>query len=260
MFATSKNEDYYCVCMGAGMGLAFAGDLADICFLDLVERQLLLTQSVRAQCNLVCYYRFMDDGFFTTDCSRDKLLEFSGVLKRKAGCLKINFEAISSVEMPVLDVERWDCTGILDHRLFSKTTSQWTPLLPSSFHNPSIHRSWPLPQIERIRKKHSGRTMADIEIDAFKDKCQHATGIVFPTATGPKPVKKVGGLPRLALPFRAEWFEARLSSMAATAWHESGLKDFGETEEFLGLQISWMLPNKHLTDRIWTTHGGVRGR
>ena len=30
--ATSENEDYYRVCMGAGMGLAFAGDLADICF------------------------------------------------------------------------------------------------------------------------------------------------------------------------------------------------------------------------------------
>ena len=102
--------------------------------------------------------------------------------------------------------------------------------------------------------------MADIAIEAFKDKYQHATGIVFPTATGPKPVKKVAGLPRLALPFRAEWFEARLPSMAATAWHESGLKDLDETEEFLGLQISWMLPNKHLIDRIRTTHGGVRGR
>ena len=85
MFATSKNEDYYCVCMGAGMGLAFAGDLADICFLDLVERQWLLTESVRAQYNLVCYYRFKDDGFFITDCSKDKLLEFSDLLKRKLG-------------------------------------------------------------------------------------------------------------------------------------------------------------------------------
>ena len=265
--ATAGDKTFYRVCTGAGMGLTFAGDLADTTFLDLVEQSWLLTDAVRTHYNLVCYYRFKDDGFFVINCSRKKRLEFANKLRQKAGCFKVKFEAVSNEEMAVLDVEfykgcRWHHSGILDHRLFSKTTSQWTPLQPSSFHNPSIHKSWPLAQIERIRKKHSNNAEAKLAIQAFKDRYEHATGVTFPSVTTPAPRtnENTGCLPRFTLPFRAEWLEAGIRSIAESAWYESGVTKHAANPEFPGLQVSWMLSQHHLLDQIRKMNGGARGR
>ena len=52
-----------------------------------------------------------------------------------------------------LDVTLFWSAGRLEYRPFIKPTSQKIPLSPNSWHAPSVHGSWPIAEILRLRKR-----------------------------------------------------------------------------------------------------------
>ena len=176
---------------GAGMGLCCAGDLADLAFYKMVEQTWVQSHTTCDDFQIICYFRFRDDGIYILNCPRSKRLEFAHSLT----CFKVQYEASGFDSITMLDVEffrghQWHSTGVLDHRLFRKETSQWSPLLPSSFQNPVIHRSVLKAQLERIQRKHSKSAAAARDVKCFQSNNLACTGLSVNLLSSP-PCKKL---------------------------------------------------------------------
>ena len=255
--------EWFKVLCGAGMGLSCAGDLADLTFHSMVEKSWLLLSATWTNFNIVAYFRFRDDGLYILDCDRTKRLEFASLLKRHAGCFKVQFEVASFDSINMLDVEffrgeRWQCTGVLDHKLFRKESSQWTPLLPASFHNPAIHIAWPRAQLQRIRRRHSNEASAARDQMDFCNRYLQHTGSSVDLFPRTPRIKLPVLLPRLVLPFRVEWQAVRFLGLARSCWQELG-NEWDSNSQLL--QVSWRLSNRHLLDLIRSfMYGGAWGR
>ena len=145
-------EQAWKVRQGAGMGLSCAGEMSDAAFYFLAEEHLAMDPEICAKYNVFFYSRFKDDALYIVDSRRELHLQFMEQLKAKAGVYGIDFESISYETVDMLDValfkgRKWRLTG-LDHSLYVIPSSQWRPLLCSSYHAPAVHLAWPVGMVK----------------------------------------------------------------------------------------------------------------
>ena len=119
---------------------------------SLRSTSLWIQKSVR---NTTSFFhsRFKDDALYIVDSRRELHLQFMEQLKAKAGVYGIDFESISYETVDMLDValfkgRKWRLTGRLDHSPYVIPSSQWRPLLCSSYHAPAVHLAWPVGMVK----------------------------------------------------------------------------------------------------------------
>ena len=147
----------YEVTRGAGMGLNYAGELADLALCILCE-PCALTMHPRAfrSRSLMYYRRFKDDVLVIFDESAT----WKGWLKtliRNALPYVIKAEAVSSTSLSFLDVTVHLHNDASSSRIstapYSKPSASKIPLAVDSGHAPNVHFAWPRSEIKRIRRQ-----------------------------------------------------------------------------------------------------------
>ena len=111
------------VLIGSGMGLAFAGELSDMC-IHMIEKDWLLSLVVRRRFGIRFYHRFKDDLIFAIDAPSSQRLEFFRLLKSRSSffALDVGMAVHCGSSTPFcnfLDLtlgfgERWTQHGELD--------------------------------------------------------------------------------------------------------------------------------------------------
>ena len=143
---------WYRVTTGAGMGLNYAGEVADLVLYWIMERNM--------QSPLVMYYaRFKDDiiTFLRHDAENRQHVKWLTALIRKARPYVLKLEKLSSNQLQMLDVTVNIHRGT-HHTSFSvqpyrTRTSARILLGTDSAHDPSIHLSWPIAELKRTRSQ-----------------------------------------------------------------------------------------------------------
>ena len=133
---------------GSGMGLECSGDVNDVCFYELAEKDFVLKPEIIEKYCLEFYARFRDDIVVIIAGDAQPRLDFVHELKRHSRFYKLKVESISKTSCIMLDLvlskgKRFDKFGVFDVGIHTKPSSQGTPLCNKSWHLPSIHRSWP---------------------------------------------------------------------------------------------------------------------
>ena len=136
------------VTLGSGMGLSCSGEVSDVAFWWMVERNFIDHPQNRKNFFVELYARFKDDIFLCLGGPKERQLKFVNALKMRARFFKLNVESVSAVSCKMLDLEvykgaGWKFRGSLDFRVHRKETSQWIPLSRSSDHPSHIHDAWP---------------------------------------------------------------------------------------------------------------------
>ena len=107
---------------------------------------------------IVLNARYMDDGIIFFDGLSRLYLDFFWEIRKRADFFKVVADPIPSDHVAMLDVRfyrgsAFRTSGILDYIIHYKTTNIWTPLLPSSDHQRSVHSSWPKAMIQRVASR-----------------------------------------------------------------------------------------------------------
>ena len=233
-----------------------------------LQKRILQQTQIQARYGILFYARFKDDWIIIATCNRQDLVDFTAKFKQKSAPFQLKFE-VHRETTTMMDVtlekgQGWRKTGRLDYKLYTKPSSQWQPLLSSSFHHPSVHLAWPTGQLCRIRRRCSEQQTANREVRRFCEQYHRHTGLFVQEETRAKTmeVKPSPMLPRLILPYRTAWDCSRISHICRRVWQKCGMETF--TGEKADLQICWQLPNKHLLQQIrqknlQNVHGGERG-
>ncbi len=207
--------------LGSGMGMRHSGAVADAAFYDLVERDLLSSES-RQQHGISVFARFRDDIFVVlSDISLCP--QFDKALVSLARPLYVvQKESYSLVGCCMLDlrITKTVCTDGV-HRLrwmpYIKPTARHVPLTRSSCHSAKCHGSWPLAEISRMYSRsfndRSFRMFKQIKIDRFShfflrpdvlQSCERwLPKLPFCLGLADPPVKP--RVIRLVLPFSVRW-------------------------------------------------------
>ena len=133
---------------GAGIGLMHAGDVADACFLALVELDLMAADSY-SEAGILDWFRFRDDMLFMAT-SGPGFRSLYNTMEEKAEFFQLKIEDISTVRIKFLDLEicRSDTRILtlpspkdpgLSRRLSRKSAHPW-----------SVHVCWPRMMIGRV--------------------------------------------------------------------------------------------------------------
>ena len=251
----NHNNAAWRVMVGSGMGIVCSGEVSDAAFLKMAEIGFILDPSTRTKYSILHYSRFKDDGLIILGGSSASRLEFMREFKRRSRFFKIVVESISETCATMLDVslfkgKRWKFTGILDHTIHYKDTSQWLPLSAQSAHPNNVHSSWPRMQWKRIGRRCSSAIAGAKHQDAFAQKLKKS-GIIINFSCGhlDRPYHsnhKKPGCSRIILPFRLQWSFARLSTVISRtdARHRPILSspDFPVASTV----VSWKLGGTHL--------------
>ena len=206
---------------GAGMGLLCAGEISDAALYFLAEEHFAMDPEICAKYNIVFYSRFKDDGLYIVDSPRELHLQFVEQFKAKAGVYGIDFESISYETADMLDVtvfkgKKWRLTGRLDHSLYVKPSSQWRPLLCSSYHAPAVHLAWPVGMVKRFSRRFSNPHESYAAVLKFCSSLRASSGIDLNSILEERrrepssPSPGIFSLPRLVLPYRREWMWSRV--------------------------------------------------
>ena len=94
------------------------------------------------------YARFRDDIFVVIGGDARNRIDFGHAFKRHSSYFKLKIESISDNTAVMLDLQlskgkRFRHSGLLGIAIHTKATSQGVPLCHTSWHQPSIHTSWP---------------------------------------------------------------------------------------------------------------------
>ena len=150
-FVQISEEDLeaFMVVIGSGMGVECSGDTSDISFYELAEKTFVLQPEFQRKYHVEFYARFRDDIIVVLGGDSQNRVEFAQVFKTYSKYFKLKIESISMTSAVMLDLtlykgKRFAASQVLDVAMFSKATAQGVPLCHSSWHQPSIHMSWPL--------------------------------------------------------------------------------------------------------------------
>ena len=144
----------YKVILGAGMGIAYAGDLCDATFWFLAERQFADNKNVLDKFSIYAYFRFRDDILIIaggTSVSRQRFLR---ILRQKASFWVLKIESVSSDGCSFLDLaisRSISDSQKLQVGIFTKPTELHRPLCISSYHPCNVHIAWPRGMSYRAR-------------------------------------------------------------------------------------------------------------
>jgi len=235
------------------MGLISSGDVSDASLLHRLEVPCTLDQSTRDRFQLKFYARFKDDIFMVVGGSRENATDLFSLMRKHSGVFKLKCDEVSKVKVCMLDIALFkgssNVPAPLKHCIHLKPSSHWRPLSMESMHPPSVHRSWPIAQMVRIRSLCSSKSMRAQHLESFlyrlkeAGSCWYACKSRTPTNRVDKrshrylvlpfsfPLKSVAGLLTRSLEeVRAKW-----------VCHDSNLPI---------TRIAWSLGAKHLITRL----------
>ncbi len=250
------NDVCWKVRKGSGMGVSCAGDLSNVSFWELAERDTLVDETFRGQHGIVFYARYADDLMIVTDGS--SLLDCWDLVKLKSEFFSLKVESVSSAEVRMLDVlffkgRRFASQGRLDYIAAVKATSVAAPLLPSSCHHPAIHWAWPRGQVTRVVRLSSSRDLADEALAPYHHTwARHgvllageATRLSIPHVRTFRFI-----IPAVPLYLKAKW--RRPLTRFAEQWSALSL-------EPIRCGIAWKLGGVHLFRTLKRMHGSYNG-
>ena len=148
---------------GTGMGIMCSGELSDLAFYNMAERDFLERSNIRSKYDIIYYGRFKDDGLIITGKPDAQLMaELKTEISRRSSFFKVKFGDASLTGIDILDVSlfkggQWKHTGVLDTCLYHKPTSLYQPLAQSSAHPSYVHFNWPktlMSCIDQLVKNH----------------------------------------------------------------------------------------------------------
>ena len=273
---------------GSGMGLSCSGDLSNLTFWERAERGFTDSPDIRTKFMIFEYLRFYDDIFIV---ARDGggWKDFLKELSLRASFFKVELEGSSTTRIQMLDVSiylgaRYRASRKLDFVVCPKQTSIAVPLLPSSCHPTSVHRSWPRSTLQRCTLLSNDRMACRTVKEGLL--ARWSAFDIQTTSTSEKPVssRRQNAL-RIIIPFSRVWGKAGLAKHFRSferRWMHVVARYSLEVPHRIG--IAWSLAAPHLVTQIrkgqlaedlgsvicnrkWfqkgshsRSHGGARGR
>ena len=238
---------------GSGMGLICSGDISDLCFYDMCEKDFALTESVQSQYDISMYCRYKDDGFIGIGGTRQSRLQFLSELRRRSRFFKIVVDSIHFNEAKMLDLvvfkgSRWQITGLLDFCSYTKPSSQGMPLATNSGHPNHVHRNWPLAQLHRLERNCSNKRDAVHFKTSFCNLLRATTGVQLSPDHHTSVVGRSlhSGGPRLILPFKPVWGKAGVPRILFDIWEKWKNRFHQEGVSLHASQVAWKLGHPHL--------------
>ena len=218
----SIDDEIFHVKVGSGMGMTFSGDVSDAAFYWMAERDFVLQPATRQRYCIYLYVRYKDDILTILGGTRETRAEFVRVFRSKTDFFKLKVDSFSSSSIEMLDITifkgpRWSSTGLLDHKLFTKPSSQWQPLSIRSGQAPSVHNAWPNTQLQRVRGLCNNPADAFLAEQNFKDMYLASIGIDIFRAQSSSPSRSLtrsGHPSHLVIPYRREWGSAKIAKTA----------------------------------------------
>ena len=144
---------------GSGMGSICSGELSDWAFFQLAEEAWATNRKVMHDHTVRLYLRYRDDIFIIVG---EGWTEWYNYCKRFMQLAKMAYELkIESIDgdgCNFLDVQLFKLPSNgeftrIGFKPFFKTSEQHMPLLPSSAHCAAIHSSWPIAEVQRLRRR-----------------------------------------------------------------------------------------------------------
>lgn len=156
---------------GSGMGLSCAGDLSNVTYYSLAEKDFVCLESTRAKYGIIMYMRYMDDILIVND--GQSFYELFAAMKIKAQYFELKAEEVSMQGVRFLDLyihkgPRHKASRLLDYRVARKETHIGRPLAPSSAHHPAVHYSWLVALLRRAERLSSSSTALRFEIEYLR--------------------------------------------------------------------------------------------
>ena len=149
----NHNGETFKVIQGSGMGMPHSPNACNLAFYKLVESTVVGDQRLRSTLGLSTYARYHDDVFFIAGSPSQADLAIDTLKKQAEGMYSISVEAVSTKEAQMLDILVFKEGSRLLFRPYIKPTAVHVPLHESSCHPASVHRSWPLSEIRRLKKR-----------------------------------------------------------------------------------------------------------
>jgi len=260
------------VVRGSGMGLIHAGATADAVFAHKVETPLL-----REAVGLQGYCRFRDDIFAALESPAAARVFIDRITSLASCFCEVRLELASLATVTFLDMRILKGpAGTIVHRPHVKESARHIPLAPDSVHPKSVHSSWPVAEVARIRRRatelSTGKMWGQYKIDRFRhylleervlEACRSelnrciplgaaAHGRATSDAVGP------GKIARLVLPYNP-----RLKSLPAELVRFVGSRNQWLLDA-LGItlrpQISWSKAGPSLAQLVSVNRGRRSGR
>jgi hypothetical protein len=154
-FVTSRflPDDIYKVTVGAGMGLVFAGEVADTCFFNMVERGFTTNEKLLRRFGVHFWRRFKDDILVVYDPDNNSLERFMNLLRLKIRFFKLETSHRSSSSLPFLDVSLHvhsdSAKSWLSFSPYIKPTAVHVPLSTASAHSMEALVGWQFSMLRR---------------------------------------------------------------------------------------------------------------
>ena len=166
---------------GTGMGLCCSGALSDVAFYKMAEQLWAVDPSVMRAHHVLYYGRFKDDAIIIAAGTAELRRQYIWGIQDRARFFKITDITVAALSTEMLDITlyrgaRWKATGVLDHTLYTKVSSQKVPLAPTSAHAPCVHKAWPQGQISRFYRRCSDCGDVRRCINEFKRDMIHRYG------------------------------------------------------------------------------------
>ena len=171
----SFNGVFFKVVLGAGMGLNYAGELADLVFTILCEpAQIPNAPRLFRSSSLLFYTRFKDDILAIFDDSVPHWKQWLIQLRKNALPYVVLVETISRKAVPFLDIlvtlHNRDGSASIQTDPYTKPSASKIVLPTDSGHPVSVHLSWPRTDVKRIQRT----------VDPFRGKLQRRKGTKTP--------------------------------------------------------------------------------
>ena len=135
------------------MGMPHSPNACNLAFYKLVESRVVGDQVSRNTLGVSSYARYHDDVLFVAGSPSQAELAIETLKKQAKGMYSISVEAVSTTEAQMLDILIFECGSRLLYRPYIKPTAVHVPLHETSCHPASVHKSWPLSEIRRLKKR-----------------------------------------------------------------------------------------------------------
>ena len=229
---------------GTGMGMIASGHISDAVLYSSLERDLMLKPSVRRRYSISFYARFRDDIIVFSHASLDDLRSLISNMRTATHPFVLKLESVSKTQCQMLDVNvgfRFPAGGGSGHchfSLFTKPSSIWQPLGPSSMHPLSIHLHWPRAQCKRIRSRYSSELEGEVAANAFKLRYFNLFGVRIDEPMS-RPNLPIQATSWIVLPYNFCLVLGGLTRIVTSFVFPDGFS-------FKRARLSWSLGGKHL--------------
>ena len=244
----------YRVVTGSGMGMLCSGEVSDAAFYSMAERRTVLLPHFRRRFQISFYGRFKDDIILVCGARKEELRNLLEEMRASAGEFRLQVESVSAHSAVMLDIELFkgppfERTGVLSYRHYRKPTSIWRPLDCESYHCPSVHVSWPLAYVRRLRSRSSNPCEASRTINEFFKLYAAVQRRKLEPPKDHESSKDPSNSAKhrdswLVLPFRSEWYYAHLQKALSHVVPSS----LSHTR----VRVTWKNSGKHLIHELRT--------